>query len=151
MGLVKFESGIEVSAVCRLPSWPVLASEVASRRAARPSTTSSGRTSAPTSAVVTTTAVRGCCIPASSSNPTSIGASEGASAALLRARVVLRLLSLLMLRSDRSGGVAGLAPFPLPDHTGLLADLAGRRHFFQAPSWRECGHSDGPDQTPTRP
>ena len=141
MELVKFESVVEVGSYCSLPSRPVLASEVASRRATWPSTTSSGRTSAvqeaaglaaaPTSAVVTTTAVRGCCIPASSSTPTSIGASEGASAALLRARVVLRLLSLLMLRSDRSGGVAGLAPFPLPDHTGLLADLAGRRHLFQ--------------------
>jgi hypothetical protein len=141
MGLLKFGSGVEVGSFCSLPSWPVLASEVASRRSTRPSTTSSGRTSAvleaaglaaaPTSTVVTTTAERGCCIPASSSTPTSIGASEGASAALLRARVVLRLLSLLMLRSDRSGGVAGLAPFPLPYHPGLLADLAGRRHFFQ--------------------
>jgi hypothetical protein len=46
MRLVKFESGVEVGYFCSLPSWPVLASEVASRRATWPSTTSSGRTSA---------------------------------------------------------------------------------------------------------
>jgi hypothetical protein len=141
MELKKFESVVEVGSFCSLPPRPVLASEMASRRATWPSATSSGRTSAvleaaglaaaPTSDVVTTTAVRGCCIPASSPTPSSEGASEGASAALLRARVELRLLSLQMLRGDRCGGATGLAPFPLPDRPGLLADLAGRRHLFQ--------------------
>jgi hypothetical protein len=81
--------------------------------------------------VVATTAVRGCCIPASSPSTTSEGSSEGASAALMRARVQLGLLNLRMLRVDCCGGATGLAPFPLPDRLGLLADLAGRRHLFQ--------------------
>jgi hypothetical protein len=100
---------------------------VASRRAAWPPATSPVRTSAvleaaglaaaPIGAVVATTAVRGYCIPASSPSATSEGSSEGASTALLRARVRLRLLNLRMLRVDRCGGAAGIAPFPLKIYT----------------------------------
>ena len=129
------------SALYGLPTGPVLASEMASRRAAWPPATAPVRTAAvletaglaasPVVAAVATATIRGCCIPASSPSAASEGTSEGSSAAMLWARILLGLLDLWVLRIDHCGGAAGLAPLPLSDRLGLLADLAGRRHLFQ--------------------